>query len=347
MTSDLRKSWELGGIGDEVPSETHRLPLPARVELSSSDKNKLIWVHLERRKARRLEPRKAATRVSSPPDLLLKFAELADASPQAICDFARAWGVLCLCRHGLPATHSLLPGDWLYFSLASPKTDDDLAKLRQGRAEFDDGYCRPLGIGHGVSLFYDEGCEYICDWRFFSRMARALLNVITKLNQDELGSQNDWKAILERATINWDYPQSVAEQRMECTHVVNAWVRLATLRPQLFYEGDPKLKEGYSVQLVGENYAAIGSPLFACLASQMMSVLLGRGIALCSGCGKIYSPRRRKPKRGQNNYCPDCGRTVALRHAQEKFRMKQKSRGKVKDKEGSRRRERRATKKGK
>jgi hypothetical protein len=44
------------------------------------------------------------------PNLLLKFAGLADASDEQIFDFARHWGLLGLCVHGIPGGHRIAGG---------------------------------------------------------------------------------------------------------------------------------------------------------------------------------------------------------------------------------------------
>jgi hypothetical protein len=40
------------------------------------------------------------------PSLLEGFVRLADAPPEQIHDFASKWGVLAVCRHGLPSSHA-------------------------------------------------------------------------------------------------------------------------------------------------------------------------------------------------------------------------------------------------
>lgn len=58
--------------------------------------------------------------IHSGPGLLDQFLKLADATPEKIRDYARRWGVLQICQHGLPASHnpqpvitpSMIHGSW-------------------------------------------------------------------------------------------------------------------------------------------------------------------------------------------------------------------------------------------
>src|SRR5260370_42214777 len=71
-----------------------------------------------------------------------------------------------------------------------------------------------------------------------------------------------------------------------------------------------------------------GSRLFAVLALQLLlTVADADGLYNCDGCKLPYArPRQlKRPKPGQSNFCPQCGRQAALRHAdlRRKSRMRQ------------------------
>lgn len=281
--------------------------VPASVDLSA-DKRRLVWSLSTETKHSQF--------VAADPDVLSQFAELARANTpvEVIRDFARRYGILRICKHGLPATHSDSPNNSIYFG-----EERDFSRYP---------YCRPLGTSFGNE---NEGFEPVDRWRFFSRQARAILNVMAQFNLDELGLEEDWKTILEHA--NSDPGRDLGQQRLDCVAVVNTWLRVASVIPQIHYdynpfnhrlkhpalEAAPKTREGYRVEFETDLFFR-GSRLFAYLACQLMTAAVGRGVGLCSGCGKIYTPPKRKPKRGQNNYCTKCGRAAATRDASARLR---------------------------
>ena len=60
---------------------------------------------------------------------------------------------------------------------------------------------------------------------------------------------------------------------------------------------------------------AIARHVFETLSEQ-------RGVVLCDGCGKIFVPERRRPKRGQHAWCRDCGKEGGYRAAKRISRRK-------------------------
>ena len=76
------------------------------------------------------------------PGLLEQFVALSDAPDEDILRYARQWGVLVICHHGLPASHS--------------------------------EHCRPLTLpGRGRYVFW----EPVENWRFFARHAQRVLEM--------------------------------------------------------------------------------------------------------------------------------------------------------------------------
>jgi len=268
---------------------------------------------------------------NSPPDyarsvvatdeVLSTFLQLGSATPEAILDFARTWGILRLCKHGLPATHSHSPHGSVYFG-------EDTAYVFERYP-----YCQPLGTS---ALDDNEGYDPISGWRSISRMGKALVDIMAKLNRDELGSDDDWNVVYERSTMK-RIGKDIVQQRLDCVSVVNTWLRVADLRPQLVYDWNPfnhewkdmkvadkpRLREGTYIRFETDRFR--GSSLFGHLACQLMTIALGHGVAVCSACGKMYGPRKRKPKYGQNNYCSKCGLKAARRDASSRYRARRRN----------------------
>jgi hypothetical protein len=107
--------------------------------------------------------------ITSGPGLLEGFIRLADASPEAVHTFARRWGVLGICHHGLPATHNPRPPE---------------LPSRSGTAT----WCYPLR----QSGWYWEPLDI---WHDFARRARAVLNLAAAMGRETSTRREDWAAL--------------------------------------------------------------------------------------------------------------------------------------------------------
>ena len=114
------------------------------------------------------------------PQLLSKFLSLADSSPTEIVRFAKRWGVLGLCRHGLMYPHEALSG------------------RRPWNREVN---CFPGRIKRGVinpnrpEIHHYWLWEPLDSWWHYARVARALLNIVAELRQNRPGRRQDWLVI--------------------------------------------------------------------------------------------------------------------------------------------------------
>jgi len=255
------------------PFQMRQFPVPKIVELSG---DRLVWTSYL--PGRGFVYRKA----EKSPDLLLRFIKLADASPLKIRDFARRWGVLAICEHGLPVGHSKI------FS-ASPLVESG---------------CQPLKFNAEYSW------EPLEKWQYFSRIARAMLNIAARLHQDRLGDPQDWLTIYESPG---HVPQgSIGYERLLIKILVNDWLSMGNVRPVLEWAGESA-------------FVAFDSDLFGILAHQLMLLISrSKGIGICSGCGEPYSPERR-PRINQRNYCKQCGRRAACRDAKADQRRRERA----------------------
>jgi hypothetical protein len=44
----------------------------------------------------------------------------------------------------------------------------------------------------------------------------------------------------------------------------------------------------------------------AVIANVVFAIARTDGLAVCTACGRAYSPLKRRPQSGRRNYCPDC-----------------------------------------
>jgi DNA-directed RNA polymerase subunit RPC12/RpoP len=188
MTKTPAPAWEVSHLPTEPILSASRLRCLPRVELRG---DRLVWFPIV--------GESAGKDVDAPADLLLRFVRLADASPQHICDFAARWGVLGICKHGVPSSHN--PG-------CRPRSND----------EYD----------------YWETLEV---WRHFARHARALLNVAARLHDEKLGEAADWRVVYEQSgqvAPWWNRSHgSLGVERLALADCVNEWLLIGNVRPAL------------------------------------------------------------------------------------------------------------------
>lgn len=86
---------------------------------------------------------------------------------------------------------------------------------------------------------------------------------------------------------------------------------------------------------VGERFQFVmasskGPSLRSALVAQFLAAATGSGFASCNSCGRVFVPTRRRPAFGKRRYCPDCGRTAALRDAKADYNRRQRENGRKK-----------------
>lgn len=260
------------------------------------------------------------------PRMLTEFLRLGqESSPsERVVEYARRWGTLHICKHGLPASHTRNPEEWC----EAWSFPDEL----EPEAEF----WEPVGV-----------------WRHFARQARGYLAIADRLHGGQIGRQEDWQIVHEwrhwpngrgsgkglwafsdrptnpsqtidlgtgklkdphqAYTVPW-WRQTVDEDwSMVVEGVEETWLSYGDVRPSLsLSDGTPRIRLG-------------GGGLFGALAVQlMMNVCRTAGIALCSECGIAYLPKRR-PRVGNRHYCQDCGKKPAQRNASREYRRRRRT----------------------
>ncbi len=133
-------------------------------------------------------------------NLIRKFADLANSSPKEVLEFAKTFGVLGLCNHQLPASHSKIS------ILGNPRSN-----------------CQPLGE-ESIDLWYE-----------FAKNAQAILNISLALRLHRRARDEDWLVLL--ANQKTELPESPRIKQQLIENSINLWLKLSGIRPQLNFEG--------------------------------------------------------------------------------------------------------------
>lgn len=236
--------------------------------------------------------------------LLEKFAALAEAPDVSILAYARRWGVLEICEHGVPATHR--------------RPEGTLWPGVRGGALNPIG-CRPELVGgdasNPMSAVYREP---VAAWRLFAGQAFSALAVAAALIESGAPALKDlhrlrplqMPPLTEARARTW----TADEARTRLAEVVDSWVVLGDVRPECVSVSRED-RQGNPQTVLGAVFT--GSTLFGALAVQLFGAVTGTsGPALCSGCGLIYFPEE-KPALGKRRYCVPCkGKAVPVRDAE-------------------------------
>jgi len=275
------------------------------------------------------------------PGVLEQFVALSDAPDADILRYARHWGVLVICHHGLPASHS--------------------------------ENCRPLTLPRRGGYVFWEPIE---SWRYFARHAKAVLEmaaatyngqVIESAITDRLfpmppiakrsGARapsvrrrkdekfrfdrslyllHERKNIFEHWLAGIPEPgptklavhpsgntKTLTRQRAFVSYAVNCWLNWGRARPQIDWDGPTPTIE----LTTGGILPMYVDRLSGALALQLAyAVASSEGVATCFACGRFYTPVRR-PAAGRRSFCPACGLRAAWRTSKRvtrgRFRQKQ------------------------
>ncbi len=248
---------------------------PIEVNLEERGKRKeLAWKYGE--------PPKWGNQIQPTDRVLYEFIELSDGNTGAILSYARRWGVLHICQHNYPASHN------------PPPFPGNIVVKR--------GWCSPVPEPGA------EGREAVAVWVEYARQARALLDIVEKLNQktpiearaawEDLGMSPALFGIGTTLSVDWNF----------VALFVGHWLWLGNVRPSLAVSS-----QGPSVELAADG-------LFGVLACQLLQYVGGpNGVATCTGCRKPYRPRR-QPSKSRNHYCQRCGKRGSWRDSKRKLR---------------------------
>ena len=287
-----RLRWELAGLlpeGDAVHTPLGALAIPRDIKLTG---DRLLWSD------------RSVKWVAPPADLLLKFVGLSrgELTGADVLVFAKQWGPLRLCQHGVPPAHSGPPS---------------LRTLFPGGGTVPG--CHPRSGGRS-----GWSADRLEDWQRWSRRFAAFLNIAARVQtpddgtaEDTARAEEDWASLRAvKSEHHWWPPGSAptrgpAEAGPLIFHI-NWLMSLCALHPLL--DVNPM-----RVVLAESPFRAT-APLFAVLTTQLLPAVAGaRGFAFCSACGEIYlPPRRTSASRG--NYCDRCRNRGRWRDAKRRER---------------------------
>lgn len=244
--------------------------------------------------------------------MLERFVELYRASDEEILEYAKDWGVLEICNHGYPKSHS--------------------------RARFAERY--PFSECELVRSSAYPGCfcEDLSVWRRFSAAADATVRLASKLSRGQRGeSDSAWTLLLTRprqpgphqpawmpallgiyrdilesqSEIDWRFGDMAAllniKRRLSnkeklrgargfLAKEIQTWLRIGDAGLSCYSEPDGRWRMNFS-----------GYGTFGVLALKLMlKIADADGTVFCSTCSKAYLPRKRRPSASRANYCEEC-----------------------------------------
>ena len=285
--------WASGGVAPDRPLQTGDLLfVPQKIWVEGG--NLVSDLNFGFRK----KPRPGAGMVDS-------FVRLHESPDAAIVQFARRWGTLNLCKHGLPFFHRITNDVFPDGPLSPPNRECPVLKKSTSV------WAEPLSV-----------------WRKLSAVAHAILSIGAELNQNRIGGGNDW------AIANIEYlhgadpgltgkPSDLARARDRLGSLVEDWIGIGGIAPQFKWSVD---RQQWEIAL-GSQY---GTPFGAIGLALIMAVSEKDGLAICSACHKSYIPPRR-PDPTRRNYCAQCGIRAAWRDAAREKRQRQREGAKRRD----------------
>jgi len=266
------QSWQLGGLTDfktgRLGGNTHPLSswvVPTDIDIEG---DRLCW-----------DASFSTYRtVHGPAKVLDELVKITvDTSQQKVADFARRWGVVGLCReHMWPHVHSRYPGGG----------DEEV---------------------YGCTLLGGRRPFIPIEWyRQLAQRSRSVLNIASRLHRGIPGEPEDWEVVVPEVA-HWDdtvintrwkqvpYTKAarVADERDALGDVLDRWLDLTRTRIRFSWVGEHPT--------FGLAASGLVSAVFMSLA---FSAARSGGLAVCSNCGRAYTPARR-PAAGRRCYCTD------------------------------------------
>jgi hypothetical protein len=303
-----RNDMESGSVFPDRPMQSGRLFVPRDIR---PDGEFLTWPWVPAGEKSRVTFRHAK------PGMLADFIRLHDASGEKILAYARRWGVLGICSHGLPCSHNQYPYG-----------------LHDGIQP-----CLPILASHcpfpvdeppaGPGFWLSEPLEA---WRAWSRKAQSLMNIGARLNQGKIARVEDWRSLKDLpdawGTEHEPFMEpetklaeaavaTLANARAELGNELDGWISIGQVRPRISWQND---RARFSLDAVSS-----GPNLFGLLALNIAVAIASgdSGLAVCSNCGNSYLPSRR-PDPNRRNFCEGCGKKAAQRDAARDYRQRQR-----------------------
>lgn len=233
--------------------------------------------------------------------MLEGFVALANADENKYLEYASKWGLLDLCKeHFMPTSHNHNCEPIVCRTIVFGTTE------------------KPAKEHH--EKLVSEG-EPISAWRDHARFAGAILHITARLHDGVKGEDEDWKTLHVVEFLGWNHAErrkakkfsNLDHEKSLIASGVNFWLELGRVQPRVSWKASRPIITFECPKPYGK--------LFANLAIQlMMAVSQIDAVAICSACGRSYTPKRR-PKRTQRRYCPSC-KSVAQRDASADYRRR-------------------------
>jgi hypothetical protein len=247
----------------------------------------LVWQF-----SRRRPPIRRSARLTT--EALDEFVGLLNAGPQAVLRFAQKRGVLGLCAHGRPFTH----------------TNGAIFEDRSGELKLDQP-CLPRVLP-GTGLLADGGyCETIADWKTWIADADAVLRRAAKLKGApplSLVPAGRRRAEREARAADWNFVISHAQTWLAesgTRWTMHDFPQEEWLQPNIARR---LIENPRRLQLVAHT-----PMLFDVLAFQLAQVVTqSEGPLICAACNLPFT-RVRKPRPGGRSFCSTCGHKGAMR----------------------------------
>jgi hypothetical protein len=266
-------------------------------------------------------------------EMLSEFSLLRDGTDADILAFAKRWGPLGICEHGVPHTHwPLTPWNEHSRIVKEEEIHGRPAKnTPKVKVEVLRPWCQPQG---SEETFRAGGREPLVKWRSYAKEAQTIVTVA-----DQLYRTPGHLVSLDRETIvtlterDWLSPNTLSD-RMEVGWEVlqpalDRWLGLGDVRIYLHPLREDRglaIRFGTAGSPIGENVSlseALGPVcgLFGALAVQLLLCVHTGGLAICSECQDLYEPGRHS-RRDAPPYCPDCAPKAGPRARARKSRAK-------------------------
>lgn len=263
----------------------------------SADNRQLIWERpYSDRRTKDLNERQ----------LFADFVELggADASPQDFLRFAKSYGPLLLCEHGLPMSHI------------------DLTAMEFLSAEVINTHAPTHALGR---LTVREDLD---SWRRFACQGHAMTSIASDLRLGQSVETQRWAALARLVpsmyTVDGQVDGDIAVQRRMLARAVQTWLDWSDVR--VTYEWNPP-PTGRSAKTEPPRTRIGASSLFGSLALSLTLGIAGAmGFGVCSGCGQDFVPKRpRDPSKKAWCYSTEC-RKAKQREDTRRSREREKGR---------------------
>ena len=233
--------------------------------------------------------------------MLRELLEAKD-SPMLITRFCEKWGVLGVCKHGLPRIHT--QRCW---------------------------WRKPFRTSMVKGFTRNEYKESFQSIQQFANGIESLMRIGAEISQGREGIIEDWQTAQTWLT-RWQHPDSEDEdlsnpknfnlktRRLYLEIYLNRLIDESQLRPRVYWP------DGISWRIEMDSGMSMGhvNNLAALVVMELlMTVANCDGLANCAACNRPYIPERR-PDSTRRNYCPSCGRKAAVRDASREYRQRRR-----------------------